>query len=229
MAGIDAALIFKFAGEIASIKYDVPVERKPRLDYLCEIFNCASDNFKLEYVNEIWNLLGLPRSPVNVSEIRIPLYPIFSGEFPNGYTAGVCFNFVSESLDKIPILFPGVLAIGVAASHADPANNDLATRTVMAWKLAARACNIDNLKSRACMREESLRQSANSIWLHCRFSHMEMPNPARKTIAAKRTRRPIDRKVASNVNVNLVSNRVVIMDHGMPVAATFNIMRDSKC
>ena len=103
MAGIDAALIFKFAGEIASIKYDFPVERKPRLDYLCEIFNGASDDFKLEYVNEIWNLLGLPRKgPINVSEIRVPLQPIFSWELPNGYAAGAYFNLVCESLGKLP-------------------------------------------------------------------------------------------------------------------------------
>jgi hypothetical protein len=41
--------------------------------------------------------------PVNyVSEIRIPLYPIFSEEFQSGRAAGACFNFVCESLDKIP-------------------------------------------------------------------------------------------------------------------------------
>jgi len=48
-----------------------------------------------------------------------------------------------------------ILAIGVAASHAKP-TSDFATRTVTAWKLAARACNIDNLKSRACRREDEL-------------------------------------------------------------------------
>ncbi len=104
MAGIDAALIFQCAGEIASIKYDVPAERKPRLDYLCEIFNGASEDFRSGYVNEICDLLCLQRNgcPVNVSEIRVPLYPIFSGELPNGYAAAACFNLVCESLDKIP-------------------------------------------------------------------------------------------------------------------------------
>jgi hypothetical protein len=104
MAGIDAVLIFKFADHSACIKYDVPTERKPRADYLCGIVNGASDDFRSGYVNEVWNLLGLPRNgcPVNyVLEIRIPLYPIFSEEFPNGYAAGACFNFVCESLDKI--------------------------------------------------------------------------------------------------------------------------------
>ena len=54
---------------------------------------------------KIWDLVGLPRNDcpaVNVSEIRIPLYPIFSEEFPNGYAAGACLNFVRESLEKIP-------------------------------------------------------------------------------------------------------------------------------
>jgi hypothetical protein len=105
LAGIDAVLIFKLADEFACIKYDIPTERIPHDDYLCEIFNGASDDFKLKYVNEIWDLLGLPRNgcPVDyVSEIRIPLHPIFSEEFPNGYAAGACLNFVRESLDKIP-------------------------------------------------------------------------------------------------------------------------------
>jgi hypothetical protein len=104
LAAIDAALIFKFANSVACTKYDVPAERKPRADYLCELLNGASDDFRLEYLNEIWDLLGLPRGnvPVNVSEIRTPLYPIFAGEFPNGYAAGACFNFVRESLDMIP-------------------------------------------------------------------------------------------------------------------------------
>jgi hypothetical protein len=91
MAGIDAVLIFKFADDVACIKYDIPAERTPRADYLSGIVNGASDDFRLEYLNELWDLLGLPRNgcPVNsVSEIRIPLYPIFSGEFPNGYAAG---------------------------------------------------------------------------------------------------------------------------------------------
>ena len=81
MAGIDAVLIFKFADDYACIKYDVPAERMPRADYLREIVTSASDDFRLGYVNEIWDLLGLPRNgcPVNyVSEIRVPLYPIFS-------------------------------------------------------------------------------------------------------------------------------------------------------
>ena len=105
MAAIGAVLIFKFAGEIASIKYDVPLERKPRADYLREIVNGASDDFRSRYVNEIWDLLGLPRNgcPVNsVSEIRVPLHPIFSGELPNGYTPGEYYSFILENLDKIP-------------------------------------------------------------------------------------------------------------------------------
>jgi hypothetical protein len=105
LAAIDAVLIFKFADKTAYISYDVPAERTPRDDYLRRIFNGASDDFKLEYLNEIWDLLGLPRNgcPVNsVSEIRIPLYPIFSEEFPNGYAAGACLNFVCESLGKLP-------------------------------------------------------------------------------------------------------------------------------
>ena len=104
LAAIDAVLIFSLADKTAYISYDVPVERTPRDDYLCRIFNDASDDFRSEYVNEIWDLLGLPRneSQVNVSEIRVPLYPIFSEEFPNGYAAGACLNFVRESLDKIP-------------------------------------------------------------------------------------------------------------------------------
>jgi hypothetical protein len=91
-AAIDAVLIFKFADSCANLKYDVPVKRQPRANYLHEIMNGGSDDFKLEYLNEIWDILGLPRNcPVNaVSELRVPLYPIFSGEF------------VSESLDKIP-------------------------------------------------------------------------------------------------------------------------------
>lgn len=103
-AAIDAVLVFKFAANIANIKYDIPVERAPRADYLCGIVNGASDDFRSEYVYEIWDLLGLPRGngPVNVSEIRIPLYPIFAWQFPNGYAAGACVNFVCESLDKLP-------------------------------------------------------------------------------------------------------------------------------
>ncbi len=103
-AGIDAVLIFKFADHCANIKYDVPTERMPRADYLSGIVNGASDDFRLGYLNEIWNLLGLPQdgSVNSVSEIRIPLYPIFSGEFPNGYAAGARFNFICELLDKIP-------------------------------------------------------------------------------------------------------------------------------
>jgi hypothetical protein len=105
LGGIDAVLIFKFADKTAYISYDVPVERRPRDDYLCRIFNDASDDFRLGYLNEIWDLLGLPRNgcPVNsVSEIRIPLYPIFSEEFQSGRAAAACFNFVCESLDKLP-------------------------------------------------------------------------------------------------------------------------------
>ena len=55
LAAIDAVLIFKFADKTAYISYDVPAERTPRDDYLCRIFNGASDDFKLEYVNEIWD------------------------------------------------------------------------------------------------------------------------------------------------------------------------------
>ena len=105
MAGIDAVLIFKFADEFACIKYDVPTERTLRADYLREIVTGASDDFRFEYVNEIWDLVGLPRNEcpaVNVSEIRVPLYPIFSGEFQSGHAAAACFNFVCELLDKIP-------------------------------------------------------------------------------------------------------------------------------
>ena len=104
MAAIDAVLIFKFADDFACIKYDVPTERMARADYLREIVTSASDDFRSRYVSEIWDLVGLPRneSQVNVSEIRVPLYPIFSEEFPNGYAAGACLNFVRESLDKIP-------------------------------------------------------------------------------------------------------------------------------
>jgi hypothetical protein len=67
MAAIDAVLIFKFADQCACINYDVPTERKPRADYLREIVNGASDDFRLGYLNEIWDLLGLPRNgcPVN--------------------------------------------------------------------------------------------------------------------------------------------------------------------
>jgi hypothetical protein len=107
LAAIDAVLIFKFADQCASIKYDIPAERTPRDDYLRRIFNDASDDFRLEYVNEIWDLLGLPRNEcpmVNVSEIRIPLYPIFSGEFQSDRAAAACFNFVCESLDKVPAI-----------------------------------------------------------------------------------------------------------------------------
>jgi hypothetical protein len=88
----------KFADDVACIKYDIPAERTPRADYLSGIVNGASDDFRLEYLNEIWDLLGLPRNgcPVNyVSEIRIPLYPIFSGELPN-------YDSILEKLDKIP-------------------------------------------------------------------------------------------------------------------------------
>jgi len=103
-AAIDAVLIFKFADHSACIKYDIPTERMPRADYLREIVNGASDDFRLGYFNEVWNLLGLPLNGCvhNVSEIRVPLYPIFSEEFPNGYAAGACLNFVRESLDRIP-------------------------------------------------------------------------------------------------------------------------------
>src|ERR1700730_15322262 len=88
-AAIDAVLIFKFADHSACIHYDVPTERMPRSKYLSGIVNGASDDFRLGYFNEIWNLLGLPLNgcPVqkhNVSAIRVPLYPIFSEEFPNG-------------------------------------------------------------------------------------------------------------------------------------------------
>ena len=105
MAAIDAVLIFKFANHCANINYDIPAERKPRADYLRGIVIGASDDFKFEYVNEIWDLLGLPRNgcPVNsVSEIRIPLYPIFSEELQSGSAAAACFNFVRESSDKLP-------------------------------------------------------------------------------------------------------------------------------
>jgi hypothetical protein len=74
-AAIDAVLIFKFADELACIWYDIPTERMPRANYLSGIVNGASDDFRLRYFNEIWDLLGLPRNgcPVNnVSEIRVP-------------------------------------------------------------------------------------------------------------------------------------------------------------
>src|ERR1700732_883507 len=103
MAAIDAVLIFKFADKTASIKYDVPTERMPRADYLRGIVNGASDDFRLGYLNEIWDLLGLPRNgcpAVNVSEIRVPLHPIFSEEFQNGYDAGACLNFVRSPFPK---------------------------------------------------------------------------------------------------------------------------------
>jgi hypothetical protein len=106
LAAIDAVLIFKFADQCASIKYDIPAERTPRDDYLCRIFNDASEDFRLEYLYEIWDLLGLPRNgcPVNsVSEIRIPLGPIFSEELPSGYT-GEYYGFIVENLDKIPAI-----------------------------------------------------------------------------------------------------------------------------
>jgi hypothetical protein len=105
MGEIGAVLIFRFEDQCARIWFNTPAERKPRADYLCGIVNGASDDFRLGYVNEIWNLLGLPLNgcPINsVSEIRVPLYPIFSEEFQNGYAAGACLNFVCESLDKIP-------------------------------------------------------------------------------------------------------------------------------
>jgi hypothetical protein len=62
MAAIDAVLIFKFADDVACIKYDVPTERTPRVDYLSGIVNGASDDFRLAYLNEIWDLLGLQRN-----------------------------------------------------------------------------------------------------------------------------------------------------------------------
>jgi hypothetical protein len=105
MAGIDAVLIFKFANHCANIKYDIPAERQPRAAYLREIVNGASDDFRSRYVNEIWDLLVLPRNEcpaVNVSEIQVPLHPIFSGEFQSGRAAAGCFNFVCESLGKLP-------------------------------------------------------------------------------------------------------------------------------
>jgi hypothetical protein len=104
LAAIDAVLIFKFADQCACIKYDIPAERKPRADYLREIVTSASDDFRSRYVNEIWDILVLPRNgpAVNVSEIRVPLHPIFSGEFQSGRAAAARFNFVCESLDKLP-------------------------------------------------------------------------------------------------------------------------------
>jgi hypothetical protein len=72
LAAIDAVLIFKFANHCANIKYDIPAERKPHADYLREIVNGASDDFRSRYVNEIWDLLVLPRnecSAVNVSVV----------------------------------------------------------------------------------------------------------------------------------------------------------------
>jgi hypothetical protein len=107
LAAIDAVLIFKFADKTAYISYDVPAERTPRDDYLCRIFNDASDDFRLAYLDVIWDLLGLPRngcSVNSVSEIRVPLRPIFSGEFQSGRAAAACTNFVCESLDKIPVI-----------------------------------------------------------------------------------------------------------------------------
>jgi hypothetical protein len=107
LAGIDAVLIFKFADKTAYISYDVPAERTPRDDYLCRIVNDASDDFRLEYLNEIWDLVGLPRNECprwDVSEIQIPLRPIFSEEFQSGRAAAACLNFVRESLGKIPAI-----------------------------------------------------------------------------------------------------------------------------
>jgi hypothetical protein len=95
----------KFADDVACIKYDIPAERTPRADYLSGIVNGASDDFRLEYLSEIWDLVGLPRNEcqvVNVSEIRVPLHRIFSGEFQSGRAAAAGFNFVCESLGKIP-------------------------------------------------------------------------------------------------------------------------------
>jgi hypothetical protein len=58
LAAIDAVLIFKFADKTAYISYDVPAERTPRDDYLCRIFNDASEDFRLEYLYEIWDLVA---------------------------------------------------------------------------------------------------------------------------------------------------------------------------
>jgi hypothetical protein len=43
----------------------------------------------------------MSKSVVSFTKQTGPVYPIFSEEFPNGYAAGACFNFVCESLDKI--------------------------------------------------------------------------------------------------------------------------------
>lgn len=106
LAAIDAVLIFKFADKTAYISYDIPAERTPRDDYLCRIFNDASDDFKETYVSKIWDLVGLPRNEcsISVAEIRVPLYPIFSGAFQNDATAVAYYNFLRESLGEIPAI-----------------------------------------------------------------------------------------------------------------------------
>ena len=106
LAAIDAVLIFKFADKTAYISYDVPVERIPRDDYLCRIFNAAGDDFKEGYAAVIWDLVGLPRNecPINVSEIRIPLHPIFSLEFKNGRDAASAFNSACQEIDRLPTI-----------------------------------------------------------------------------------------------------------------------------
>ena len=45
---------------------------------------------------------------LNVSEIRVPLYPIFSGEFQSGHDAASAFNSACELLDRLP----GILEFG---------------------------------------------------------------------------------------------------------------------
>ena len=104
LAAIDAVLIFKFADKTAYISYDVPAERTPRDDYLCRIFNDASDDFKGEYIATIWDLIDLPRNEcsIDVGEIRIPLHPIFSREWPSGRDAANAFNSASVSLAALP-------------------------------------------------------------------------------------------------------------------------------
>jgi hypothetical protein len=48
-----------------------------------------------------WGCRGI-ECPVNVSEIRVPLHPIFSGELPNGYTHSEYYGFILENLNKLP-------------------------------------------------------------------------------------------------------------------------------
>jgi hypothetical protein len=107
LAAIDAVLIFKFADKTAYISYDMPAERTPRDDYLCRLFNDASDDFKEGYAAVIWDLIGLPRyecQSMNISEIKIPLHPVFSLEFKNGRDAASAFNSACQEIDRLPTI-----------------------------------------------------------------------------------------------------------------------------